>query len=192
MATRKENSLKGLIKENSYMSFERTLQTHRTFQWRFVYCLIGLNIEATILDLSCASLIIGLGSQWLSKVGISCLTLGLAWDGLRRFSEKVFHQNLRIGWTCYAADMGHCLLRITRSFHLLPPAYIILPFFIRFQRSCPQLFLLRFGNMQEISDIKATWWNSSYNDCKCLLLLTIPNNAMRCVWKFSPRHEIWL
>ena len=100
MATRKENSLNGPVKENSYMSFERTLQTHRTFQWRFVYCLIGLNIEATILDLSCASLIIGLGSQWLSKVGISCLTLGLAWDGLRRFSEKVFHQNLRIGWTC--------------------------------------------------------------------------------------------
>ena len=39
-----------------------------------------------------------------------------------------------------AADMGHCLLRITRSFHLLPPAYIILPFFIRFRRWCPKLF----------------------------------------------------
>ena len=39
-----------------------------------------------------------------------------------------------------AADMGHCLLRITRSFHLLPPAYIILPFFITFRRLCPKLY----------------------------------------------------
>ena len=44
-----------------------------------------------------------------------------------------------------AADMGHCLLRITRSFHLLPPAYIILPFFIRFRRWCPKLFYSGFG-----------------------------------------------
>ena len=44
-----------------------------------------------------------------------------------------------------AADMGHCLLRITRSFHLLPPAYIILPFFIRFRRWCPKLFYSGLG-----------------------------------------------
>ena len=130
--------------------------------------------------------------SWIAMIIKSRNFMSDAWFSMgwaAQVSEKVFHQNLRIGWTC----CWHGALP-SPHYQIFSPASTSLHHFAIFYQISEVVssaFLFRFGNMQEISDFKATWWNRrSYDNCKCLLLLTT-HNATRCVWKFSPRYEIW-
>ena len=171
------------------MSFERTLQTHGTFQWPFVYCLIGLywshnsRFELRQSKFWSQIAIIIKSRNFMSDAWFS---MGWAaqvfWESVS--SESPHRVDLLLTWgTAFSAlpDLFTCFHQLTSFCQILSDFGVCVPSF----------FLLRFGNMQEISDIKATWRNRSYNNCKCLLPLTTPN-AMRYVWKFSPRYEIWL
>ena len=87
-----------------------------------------------------------------------------------------------------AADMGHCLLRITRSFHLLPPAYIILPFFFTFRRLCPKLYsglgiCRKFLTLRPRGEIEAT------TIANVFYLWLLP---MQWGMFENSHHEIWL
>ena len=137
------------------MSFERTLQTHGTFQWPFVYCLIGLYWSHNPrFELRQSKLWFWITLIIKSRNFMSDAWFSMGWAA-QVFWESVSSESphrvdlLLTSGTAFSAlpDLFTCFHQLTSFCQILSDFGVCVPSF----------FLLRFGNMQETSDIRATW-----------------------------------